>query len=241
MSARYLVRFDDICPTMNWAVWERVEALLLDRNIRPMVAVVPDNRDPHLQVAPAREDFWSRVREWQQRGWTIGWHGFTHVYESADPGLVGLNRRSEFAGVSREAQQRKLQSAFAIFTRHGVRPDLWIAPAHSFDRQTLELLLEFGVSTVSDGFFVRPVVQSGVLWIPQQLWRFRTLPLGVWTVCYHINSWSESQLHRFESDLTRYADRLIATADVLGMAKKPKTVFDTAFHSLFRTLIALRT
>jgi len=42
MAPRYIVWFDDICPTMNWAIWDDVEATLVEHGIRPLLAVVPD-------------------------------------------------------------------------------------------------------------------------------------------------------------------------------------------------------
>lgn len=48
--AKYLIRFDDFCPTMNWSVWSRIEAILLSEGIRPLVAIVPDNLDKKLEV-----------------------------------------------------------------------------------------------------------------------------------------------------------------------------------------------
>ena len=50
MSAKYLVRFDDICPTMNWSVWEAVEEVLVEADIKPILAVIPDNQDDHLKI-----------------------------------------------------------------------------------------------------------------------------------------------------------------------------------------------
>ncbi len=46
MKARYLIRFDDICPTMNWTIWEQVEQVLRTYHVQPILAVVPDNQDP---------------------------------------------------------------------------------------------------------------------------------------------------------------------------------------------------
>ena len=79
MPARYLVRFDDICPTMNWAAWSRIETVLDRHGVAPILAVVPDNRDPKLMVDNSRADFWARVRGWQTKGWTIALHGFQHL------------------------------------------------------------------------------------------------------------------------------------------------------------------
>src|SRR4051794_18231999 len=52
MVPRYLLRFDDICPTMNWPIWDRVEQTLIDQDIQPIVAVIPNNQDPALNVHP---------------------------------------------------------------------------------------------------------------------------------------------------------------------------------------------
>ena len=59
-AAKYLLRFDDVCPGMNWTVWREVESVLHANGVRPLVAIVPDNRDAHLNVGPARADFWER-------------------------------------------------------------------------------------------------------------------------------------------------------------------------------------
>src|SRR5437762_2289395 len=77
-GARYLVRFDDICPGMNWPMWREIEKVLADADVRPMLAVVPANEDAHLDVGPREPRFWELVRGWQARGWTIGLHGYQH-------------------------------------------------------------------------------------------------------------------------------------------------------------------
>ena len=64
MPARYLVRFDDFCPGMNWRVWGQVERILRQADVSPVLAVVPDNQDQHLNVHPAATDFWQQVRNW---------------------------------------------------------------------------------------------------------------------------------------------------------------------------------
>ena len=61
---RYILRFDDICPTMNWTLWGDIENILVQRALKPILAVVPDNQDPTLQVDAPVENFWERVREW---------------------------------------------------------------------------------------------------------------------------------------------------------------------------------
>src|SRR6266496_2489037 len=128
MSAHYLIRFDDICPTMNWKLWSQIEAVLLDLEIRPILAVVPDNQDKKLMVAPPRGQFWEQVREWQTRGWTIGLHGYQHLYVNRESGILGFAQKSEFAGVPANQQEDKLRRAIEIFARESVMPEIWIAP-----------------------------------------------------------------------------------------------------------------
>ena len=122
----YLVRFDDVCPTMCWSTWNQIERILIDQDVRPILAVVPDNQDPELDREPADPRFWERVRGWQARGWTIALHGYQHRYVTQSPGLVGLNRYSEFAGLPYAEQHRKLSAGLAIFEREGIQPQLWV-------------------------------------------------------------------------------------------------------------------
>jgi predicted deacetylase len=225
-TARFLVRFDDICPGMNWNVWGEIEAILRAHDVKPILAVVPDNQDPHLTVGPEVQDFWDRVRKWQSWGWAIGLHGYQHVYSSGASGLMGLNARSEFAGLSRDAQAGKLARAFDIFSREGVRADCWVAPGHSFDAVTVALLRERGLCVISDGFYLRPVRWQGCLWVPQQLWRFRPMPSGVWTVCYHHNAFGAAQISLLAANVTTYADALTSLHAVAAQPARPIGVAD---------------
>lgn len=210
MTARFLIRFDDICPTMNWTAWARIEEILNKHSIKPILAVVPDNRDSNLEISDARPDFWEQVRTWQEWGWTIGMHGYQHVYRTGEAGLIGLNKRSEFAGLSRDQQEAQIASGLEIFQREAVRPTVWVAPGHSFDETTVSVLQSYGIAVISDGFFLRPVRFCNSIWIPQQLWRFRPFLFGLWTVCYHHNKFDENNIAAFEKDVHRYSPNLVS-------------------------------
>lgn len=241
MSARYLVRFDDICPSMDWAIWSRVERILVEHEIRPLLAVVPDNRDASLAVGPARVDFWDYIRNCQARGWTIAMHGWQHRYESTDPGLLRVNRHSEFSGLAYEAQRAKIAAAASIFAQHGVRVDAWIAPGHNFDAVTLQVLREHGIDVISDGFYFRPIRQMGQTWLPQQLWRFRAMPFGLWTVCLHHNTFTEKDLHALERTVQRFQPAIIDLPRALAsFALREPSGLDRAFAALWRKTLMCR-
>ena len=242
MAARYLVRIDDICPTMNWSAWEPVEELLRAADVRPLLAIVPDNQDPKLQIDPAADDFWERARGWQSSGWGIGLHGYQHRYVTHDSGLVGRNRYSEFAGVPRAEQLDKLQGGLEIFHRQGLRAEAWIAPAHSFDEATVELLKQVGVDCISDGYALSPYVcPLGLLWVPQQIGRFISLPFGTWTVCLHLNTWGSAEIGRFRDNISAFRDRIISLEQLRGAnTSRRKNWCDGLLGTCFRTLRSLR-
>jgi predicted deacetylase len=229
-ASTYLLRFDDICPTMNWTVWDAIEQVLERHRVRPILAVVPDNRDPKLAVEPPVPDFWDRVRTWQARGYTIALHGYQHHYVNRKRGMMGLTPHSEFATLPFEEQMEKLERGLAIFGEHGVRADAWVAPSHSFDRNTLRALDRLGLRTVSDGLWAWPHTDAeGRFWMPQQLWWFAPRPDGVWTVCCHHNEWKPGHLEAFAREMEHYGPLMTDLESVrAAYGTRPLTVQDRA-------------
>jgi predicted deacetylase len=214
----YLVRFDDICPTMNWRVWDEIEGILVRNQVRPILAVVPDNRDSALMADAPRADFWDRVRQWQSWGWTIALHGYQHIYVNRNPGLVGIKANSEFAGLPRPEQERKLRAGMAIFQKEGIGTETWVAPSHSFDETTLDLLKLIGIRIISDGFTpVHFLDRRGMVWIPCQQWdRIRPVRAGVRTLCIHHNPWSGESVDWFSRSIQAHRPRIVGVDELLA-------------------------
>ena len=237
--AQYLIRFDDICPTMNWSAWRRVEEILARFEVKPILAVIPDNQDEKLRVCGSNKAFWDEVRGWQARGWTIGLHGYQHLYRTRNEGLVGINKYSEFSGLCYTEQRSKLRQALDIFKRERVVPDIWVAPAHSFDRTTLQVLCDLGIRRVSDGFSLYPHLDScGMVWIPQQLWRFRKMPFGLWTVCIHVNNWTGEDIARFGLNVQDFAGGLTDCPSVVAAYRDRRSnALDSIFSHAYRASV----
>lgn len=237
MEAQYLLRFDDICPTMNWGVWHEIETILCDMGVQPILAIVPDNQDEVLRVSPPDAFFWERARSWQARGWTLAMHGWQHRFTTADGGMLGMNRFSEFAGLPRREQEHKLRCAQAVFEREGIESAMFIAPAHSFDAVTVAALKDLGVTYLCDGFGLLPHVDEfGMTWIPQQLWTFRRRLFGVWTICFHINRWSAKEVAWFRREIARYRGRVSSfTAVASRYGGRRKSILDSAAASAYRS------
>jgi predicted deacetylase len=111
------LRFDDLCPTMDRARWQRFLPLIKRYSLRPILAVVPDNQDPELQRGPADPGFWAEMRGLEAAGAAIGIHGFQHVCMAEGRSLIPLYRTSEFAGATREAQQEWIRAGWRFCGR----------------------------------------------------------------------------------------------------------------------------
>ncbi len=189
MDSLYIIRLDDACATNNLQRWDYVEKRLDELGIKPIVGVIPQCKDPDLNRGPFDDHYWERVKRWQSKGWHIALHGFGHVYRSKNKGLVPLNTYSEFAGVPLEIQRQEIREGYKLFLKNGVMPKIWMAPAHTFDKNTLKALkLETDIRVITDGIALKPFNKYGFLWIPQQCWGFSNVSPGIWTMCLHIET-----------------------------------------------------
>jgi predicted deacetylase len=217
MSARYLIRLDDACDTMDRRRWERVEQVLDDHGVKPIVAVIPDNRDSALMLEARDAAFWTRVRGWVSKEWTVGMHGCTHsMHPTQHKLLLPFYQRSEFAGLPLAAQGAKIRAAWKLFLAQEVEPRLWVAPAHSFDLLTLEAVrCETSIRVVSDGIAWDTYHEHGFDWIPQQLWQLAERPSGLWTVCLHPNRMDDAAIESLDRTLGgRFRGRVIRVSNV---------------------------
>ncbi len=231
-KAQYLLRFDDLCPTMSRAGWERFVPLLLRFDVKPILAIVPANQDPDLIVDAPHAGFWHEMRDWQELGATIGLHGYRHVCAAWGRGLIPLHDQTEFAGVQKGLQQEWIRSGMVALLGHGLEPRIWVAPRHGFDRVTLEVLREEGLGLVSDGFARQPFLDGGVTWIPQQLWGPREKKEGVWTICLHANTATDVSVKELARFLERFAGQFTSVQQVLAeWPERERTASDRWFHA----------
>lgn len=206
--ARFVIRLDDICPCMDHRKFQRAKSLFDQFDVRPLLGIVPENRDPELDVEDEYRNFWTDMLALHNRGWSIAQHGCHHVYETDRSGILRIQRRSEFAGIPIQQQREKLLLGRALLRQHGVQTDTFMPPSHSFDRNTIAALQECGFRCVTDGFGVRPYVVGGITFVPQLFATPRTfLNCGLYTICLHLNSFAESDFERLHGFIrTRYRD-----------------------------------
>lgn len=200
-QARYLFRLDDITPTMDWGRFWPLLELFHRRRIKPLLSIVPDNRNPHLDFQRPREFFWETMRSLAERNLVdFAQHGYQHALEIR-PRTALLRRthgtttdKTEFAGLSYGEQFSRITRGQEILKQNGIHTPYWVAPNHSFDRTTLKALKNAGFTAVSDGISLTPYRYFDMIFVPQQLWSPRWMPYGVYTICLHTNEISPREV-----------------------------------------------
>lgn len=229
--ARYLLRIDDLCATISRPRWQLFRSLIEEFALKPILAVVPSNHDPSLEVSPPDQDFWHQMRALESAGATIGLHGYRHLCVFRGRSMLGLHPLSEFAGVAADIQRAWIADGLRTLRAHGLSPRIFVAPRHGFDRRTLAALRAEGIPFLSDGFARRPFLRRGVTWIPQQLWGPVAKTTGLWTICTHPNTTTDSEIVSLRTFLGAHASQV--TSLDRALAEFPPAPFTLAerFHA----------
>lgn len=206
------VRLDDITPDMDWERFLKCKALLDQYQVKPLIGVVPDNRDENLikkdqdQVKDAiPPDFWEYVKQLREQGWAVAMHGYRHIYSTHKGGIFPLNNFSEFAGKSFEEQKEMLAEGKEILSKKGIETNIFMAPAHSYDNNTLRALKKTGFKALTDGFGDRPYEWKGLTFYPISFQLSSTLKKknGYSTMVIHTGTTSDEELKRYQEYFER--------------------------------------
>ena len=206
MSARYIFRVDDVCPTMNLSAFMELERLFEEFRVKPIIGIIPDNQDEKLKKFPEYQNFWPHMERLVKNRWIVAQHGYQHRYISKNGGILDINRRSEFAGLPFEEQYEKIRSGKEILeSRLSIKIHWWMAPAHSFDTETCRALSNLGFTHITDGMGIFPFKQNGLAWLPQQLWKPKGKLFGLWTICLHPDTITRKQFQTLRHFLKKNA------------------------------------
>jgi predicted deacetylase len=210
MASKFVLRFDDIAPAMDWQKFEVFESLARELDLPVLVGVVPDCVDPKLSVGPAKVNFWDIVRSWSALGWTIAQHGHTHQYVTKNGGMFGVGRKSEFAGLPANQQFAALEAGKNIMVSEGVWQPVFMAPGHSLDLVTIALLARLGFQFITDGYGVYPYPVGELIAVPQLFSVPIHFGLGVYTICLHVNRMSDVEIQRMVAFVRENRQRFIS-------------------------------
>lgn len=219
-KTKYIVRFDDLCPEMDWEIWNKIIEVLYKYNVKPIIAVIPNNQDPTLKKGKYNFEFWNLIYKYQQDGFMVALHGYNHVYTNNKSGIIGISTNSEFVGLCENGQNEKILKGIEIFKNHGINVDAFVAPSHSFDKITLKVLAKHSIRVISDGHTKYPYKYKNFLWIPCQQWdNFIEEKEGIFTICIHHNNWSVENVNKFEEEIKKYISQIISPFEIENIKK----------------------
>ncbi len=197
---KILIRLDDICPRMNHSKFDKFKDLFIKYNVHPIIGVVPECKDKLLNIDDEDPLFWEKIAEFQKLGWTIAMHGCFHEYVTASNGLLSNSRRSEFAGLSYEEQLEKIKYGKNLLEKKGIKVDVFMAPSHSYDKNTIKALKKCGFRYVTDGLTNHPYKYMDMVFVPcKESKLIKTNRFS--TVCLHTNTATNERYFELEKYL----------------------------------------
>lgn len=205
-------RIDDVTEDMDWDRFERVMEILLSGGAYPLLGIVPCNQDENLKKGNRREDFWDYIRELKKKGCMLALHGCYHQYTTKKGGLFPLNQYSEFAGLTKQEQSRMIEEGKEALLERGIETDIFMAPAHSYDTNTLSALKQQGFRYITDGFGKRPYLQNGMHFLPicfqtSKAWKQKK---GMTTIVLHTNTMEDGQIEELKKRITENQEKVCA-------------------------------
>lgn len=190
MDAKILIRFDDICPTMDFKQFNRAVELLDKYNVKPLIGIIPNNNDIDLQIEKEHGDFWEYIKNLKEKGYAIAMHGYEHRFCSPHHGILNRRKESEFAGLPVEQQIDKIKKGKEILINHGIDTDIFFAPAHSYDKNTLKALSLCGFKYMSDGKSKKAYWFEGIKCLPcRNAGAANISGPGYYTSVFHAHEW----------------------------------------------------
>lgn len=237
----YLIRLDDASEYMDVEKWRKIEGLLDKYSIKPIVGIIPNNQDEELvNNYELDRNFWNKARDWQDKNWIIGLHGYNHVYSTNEGGINPVNSQSEFAGVSLKEQKSKIEKGLNVFKRNSINPKVFFAPSHTFDCNTLEALkVKSSIRIISDTIANDIYKMNEFYFIPQQSGRVRRLPFKLITFCYHPNNMNDDDFELLEEFISREKNHFINFTD-LNFTNRQVNFYDKLLKKAYFSLRLLR-
>lgn len=229
----YIFRLDDAAEHMNLSNWIRIENLFKKHEICPIYGIIPHLEDPVLLKYEPVEDFWGIMKKWRDMGWTPAMHGYTHVFESDCGGINAVNDKSEFAGLEYGRQAEKLLDGYRILHQNGIDCELFFAPAHTFDENTVEALKHnTPIRVISDTIANDVYYENEVFFIPQQSGKCRTLPFRMVTFCYHPNTMTDKEFNELELFINNHVKE-IGSYEEIKLVKRKRSFVDNCLRATY--------
>ena len=237
---KVLIRFDDIAENMNWHLMAKCEKIFDELNIKPVMGVIPNNKDADLLVYPKKENFWQIIKKWQLKGWEIAMHGYNHIYDNDTnrKDYFKYGGKSEFFGHSLNNQSNKIKKGLEIFKKNDIKIRTFFSPNHTYDYNTFEALKLSGINEVIDGYGLKPYLENNIKFIPQLFYKPFFLPFGLQTTQIHLNYWTENEFNKFSELIYKYKKQIISYDDALKMLSEKSS--DKFLNKIIKAILIFK-
>lgn len=223
VKKRILIRIDDVCPTMDYAKFMERICFFQKLGIKPLLGVIPDCEDNDLQYGEIN-NFWEMIRGFAEAGYPIAMHGYKHLYTTQKRGLVCFRKLSEFAGLPYDEQLAMLQNGKRVLEENGIHTEWFMAPGHSYDKQTVRALYSTGFRYVSDGRSSLPYHLYGMTFVPaSSIWQ-SPFNGNVVTLCLHPNTDSERNYQKVQTFVQQNATQISSFSEAEQWKQMPYIV-----------------
>ena len=207
-----LIRIDDVCENMDWELMKKLEKLFDQYSIKPVLGVIPNNKDDEFLAFSRNDNFWDEVRRWQNKGWEIVQHGYTHIYDKLckkKSDYFNYGGGSEFFGHSLDIQEKRIKKGLEKFKKERINIRAFFAPNQTYDQNTFTALKNSGIFEIIDGYGLMPYTENNIKFIPQLFEKVVLLPFGIQSTKLHPHTWKEIDYVNFESFIKKNSDKII--------------------------------
>lgn len=204
-------RLDDICDTMNIGRFFQMKELLDRYDIKPLLGIVPLNEDRTLVMNEPYHNFLELMHSCKNSGWSIAMHGTHHLYDTAVKGIATRRPKSEFAGKALAEQISLIKEGREKMIADGLYTDIFFAPGHSYDRNTIFALKDCGFHVISDGRTRQNYQWKGMNFVPVRHYGLYMEPGGqITTMCFHLNNMDEQDFDKTEKYIVKHIENIIS-------------------------------
>ena len=231
-----LIRIDDVCENMDWKLMSKLESLFDKYSIKPVLGVIPHNKDDSFFSFPRNDNFWEQVRNWQSKGWEIVQHGYTHIYDKLcekKSDYFNYGGGSEFFGHSLEVQEKRIRSGLEKFKREKINIRSFFAPNQTYDKNTFLALKNCGIKEVIDGYGLMPYYENDIKFIPQLFEKIILLPFGIQSTKLHLHTWKDTDYENFENFIKTNSKKVISYDQALSK------INNNYFYKILRYFISI--
>jgi predicted deacetylase len=234
LNTKLVLRVDDVCAGLNKIRVNRLLAVCIKHNVKPLFGVIPDNKDRSLisEYGFFNEEYLAWLKEHAGVSFDVAQHGLNHLYVTDSPGVLGISKKSEFSGLSYDAQYHKIEKGKEVLISAGIWQPIFMAPSHSFDSNTLLALNKLGFKFITDGYGLHSYIQDDLTFIPQMVSKPFNVFFGIGTVCLHLNSMSDEEFDNILEYVQRNSNRFVSIFEATKI-KHPLSFMLRYFLTLF--------